>query len=336
MDALRPRFDAVRALLDEAETIVVTGHERPDGDAVGAVGALRRHLELRGKSVDAILTDPLSPRYGFMEFARRHEVYDPQLHEQRVLEADVIVLCDLSNLGRMGPMRKVVQQSSAATICFDHHPSPEGGPADINVLDPRATATGCLVYDYIRHVGGEIDREIAESVFVSLATDTGWFRYPNTTARAMELGAELAAYRLDLPGMYRAIYQSWGAPMVRLLGQVARGMNEECGGTLVWASVGHQLRNDLGVENYEVDPILDVLRMRSHVRLVALFSEQKDGSVSVSLRSRGEPDVNEVARAFGGGGHAYSAGTVLPADRAEELRRDMLSLLRTLAVERVS
>lgn len=331
MGALRPRFDAVRDLLGGANSIVVTGHEGPDGDAVGAIGAMRRHLELEGKQVDAILTEPLSTRYGFMEFNRRYDVFDADVHGELLREADVVIMCDLSMVARLGPLAAPVTEGRAKTVCFDHHPCDDDGPADVNVLDQSATATGCLVYDYIRHVDGEVDREIAECVFVSLATDTGWFRYPNTDARAMELGAELAAYRLDLPGMYQAIYQSASSAMVRLLGHVARSMNEECDGALVWAEVRHELMADLGVDRYEVDPIVDVLRSRALVRVVAVFTGRPDGSVSVSLRSRGDPDMNVVARAFGGGGHRYSAGTVFPAEGAVEQRRAMLSMLRKLA-----
>jgi phosphoesterase RecJ-like protein len=336
MDALRPRFEAVRASLEGAGVVVVTGHEAPDGDAVGAVAALRRHLDLEGVRVEALLTDPLSPRYGFMEFAHRHEVFDPAAHTDLVMGADVVVVCDLSHFSRLGPMRQCVEEGDARTICFDHHPCEGGGPADVNVLDDRATATGSLVYDYIRHVGGEVDREIAESVFVSLATDTGWFRYPNTDAKVLELAAELAAYRLDLPGMYRAIYQSHSAPMLRLLGHVARSMNEECDGALVWSVVRRELMDDLGVERYDADPILDVLRTRELVQVVALFTEREDGSQAVSLRSRGDPDVNLVARRYGGGGHKYSAGTMLPTGQADDLRRFMLADLRRLLTESVA
>ncbi|MCB9897233.1 MAG: bifunctional oligoribonuclease/PAP phosphatase NrnA [Planctomycetes bacterium] len=315
-------------MLGQAETVVIAGHEKADGDAVGAVAAMRRHLEIEGKRVKAILTEPLNPRYAFMEFGRSYEVYEPRRHDALLQSCDVFVMCDLSSMPRLGPLLGGLEGTSATTVCFDHHPCENDGPAAINVLDPRATATGVLVYDYIQHVGGTIDREIAESVFVSLSTDTGWFRYPNTNDKVMALAAELARHRIDFPGIYRSIYQSNSAPMLRLLGHVARSMNEECGGALVWAQVRLELLRSLGVERYESDPILDVLRSGEDVQVVALFTELDDGRVSVSLRSRGKPDMNVVARRFGGGGHVYAAGTTLPADDAEELRRAMVGVLR--------
>lgn len=334
MEAIRPQFDALRDLLDGARSVVVSGHEQADGDAVGAVAALRRHLELEGKQVTALLAEPLNPRYGFMEFARRHEVYEAGRHDQLLREADVFIMCDLSSLPRLGPLMEPLIAAGTATVCFDHHPTPDGGPAHVNVLDPTATATGCLVWDYIQHVDGEVDREIAESVFVSLCTDTGWFRYPNTGAGALELAAELAGYRLDLPGMHQAIYQSNSSGMVRLLGHVARTMTEECDGRLIWALVRRELVEDLGVGRYEVDPVLDVLRSSDRVQVVALFTERADGRVSVSLRSPGQPDVNQVARRFGGGGHVYAAGTSLPAEQADAMRKAMVVELRRLLEDR--
>lgn len=330
MEALRPQFDALRELLDGARSVVVSGHEQADGDAVGAVAALRRHLELEGKQVTALLAEPLNPRYGFMEFSRRYEVYDPSTHAELLAGADVFIMCDLSSLPRLGPLMQPVIDSGLATVCFDHHPTEGGGPAHVNVLDPTATATGCLALRYIKYVEGEVDREIAESVFVSLSTDTGWFRYPNSNVEVLELAAELAAYRLDLPGIYQAIYQSYNSAMVRLLGHVARSMNEECDGRLLWALVRHELIAELGVERYEVDPVLDVLRSAERSQVVALFTEKPDGRVAVSLRSPGQPDVNQVARRFGGGGHVYAAGTMLPAADAEDMRKAMVAELRRL------
>ncbi|GJM22306.1 MAG: phosphodiesterase [Planctomycetota bacterium] len=333
MDALHHAFDALHALLESADSVVIAGHEHADGDAVGAVAALRRHLELLDKRVTVLLDEPLNPRYGFMQFRKHYEVYDPALHDELLRSADAFVMCDLSSRARLGPLGVPAFEGRATTVCIDHHPCDDGGPAEVNVLDATATATGELVHRYITHVGGNIDRQIAESVFVSLCTDTGWFRYPNTTPDVIQLAADLAKQRLDLPGMYRSIYQSNSAAMLRVLGHVARSMTEECDGRMVWAWVRRDLLDELGVERYEADPILDVLRSGELVETVALFTEQSDGRVAVSLRSRGRPDVNGVARAFGGGGHAFAAGTTLSAATAQEDRRKLVSSLRTATAE---
>ena len=106
-----------------------------------------------------------------------------------------------------------------------------------------------------------MDREIAESVFVSVCTDTGWFRYSNTDAEVMALAAELAGHRLDLPDMYRAIYQSNSIPMLRLLGHVTRSLNEEFGGQFVWGSIG---KGFVDAPTREVcDFVFDLLRHSS-------------------------------------------------------------------------
>lgn len=328
MSRLAPRFEELRTLLDGAETVVVAGHTKADGDAVGAVAAVRRHLELEGRHVTALLLEPLSPRYAFMQFAKRHEIYSPARHDRLVRQAAVFIMCDLSSLARLGPLEAPVREGSCKTVCIDHHPCEDQGPADVNLLDSEATATGRIVWDYIQHVEGRIDREIAESVFVSVSTDTGWFRYSNTDAEVMRLGADLAAYGLDLPAMYRRIYQSNSTGMLRLLGHATRSMNAELDGQLVWSVIRNAAVQDLEVERIDADPILDVLRSGEQAQVVALFTELPDGSMSVSLRSRG-PDVNEIARRYGGGGHAYAAGTTLEADQAEARMRAMIADIRT-------
>lgn len=325
---LTPRFDELKALLEDVECVIVSGHAKADGDAVGAIAAMRRHLELEGKQVTALLLEPLSQRYGFMDFADKHEVYDPEKHQKLVQEAGVFVMCDLSRTSRLGPLEAAVDASACKTVCIDHHPCEDEGPADVNLLDDSATATGRIVWDYIHHVEGRVDREIAESVFVSVCTDTGWFRYSNTDAGVLELAAELAGHRLDLPAMYRSIYQSNSIPMLRLLGHVTRSLHEEFGGRFVWGSISKDFVETLGVERLDTDPILDVLRSAEDVQVVALFTENPDGSVSLSLRSRGRPDMNRVAQAVGGGGHAFSAGATLRADVAERDQGVVLAGIR--------
>ncbi len=328
MTPIETRFDELQEKLKGAEKVVISGHQNADGDAVGAVGALRRHLEIEDKDVTALLLEPLSPRYGFMEFGKHYQVFDPESHGALIDDADLFIMCDLSTWGRLGPLSKVVEESDVSTVCFDHHPCENGGPADINLLDPKATATGRIAWDYINHVEGHVDREIAESVFVSICSDTGWFRYPNTSGSVMDLAAELSKFRLDLPAIYRAIYQSNSAAMLRLLGHATRTMNEECGGRFVWSFIRRRFIEDLGVERFDADPILDVMRSGDQVQVVALFTEQADGSVSVSLRSRGEPDMNVIARQFGGGGHVYASGTSFPPNTAEHDIRSMVALIR--------
>jgi phosphoesterase RecJ-like protein len=328
MSALTSRFDSFRGLLAGSKRVVVTCHERADGDAVGAVGALRRHLELEGHEVTALLHEPISPRYAFMEFARRHEVHDPARHAELLASAEIFVMCDLSAPARLGALAGTLQRPGLATVCIDHHPCDDDGPAQLNLVDARATASGRIVWDYVRHVGGRVDREIAESVFVSVCTDTGWFRYQNTDASVLGLATELAGHGLDLPDIHRAIYQSHETPMLRLLGHVARSMNEECGGRFVWSVIRADFVRELGVVRLDTDPILDVLRAGEQVQVVALFTEQPDGRVAVSLRSRGRPDVNRIARRQGGGGHAFAAGAMLDAGRAERGTHELVAAVR--------
>ncbi len=328
MAAIEARFDELRATLEGAQRIVISGHEKADGDAVGAVGALRRHLEIEDKDVHALLLEPLNTRYGFMEFGRHYEVYDEARHEALLQSADVFIMCDLSSWPRLGALAGMGEREGVTTVCIDHHPHEGDGPADINLVDATATATGRIVWDYINHVQGKVDREIAESVFVSICTDTGWFRYANTTAAVLELASILSRYQLDVPEIYRSIYQSHSTAMLRLLGHATRFMREECRGAFVWSLIRREFMEELDVDRFDVDPILDVLRMGDGVQAVALFTEQVDGGVSVSLRSRGVPDMNAIARQFGGGGHVFSAGTTLPANTAEHDIKSLVTVIR--------
>jgi len=328
MSRMTKSFDDFRECFSKEVSVVVTGHRDADGDAFGAIAALRRHFELEDVEVLALLSEPLSRRYTFMTAASKYEVYDPDRHDVLIQKAGVVVVCDLSSLSRLGRMQAVVEASSGTLVCIDHHPCEGGGPGKVNLLDEKATATGRIVWDYIHHVEGAIDREIAEAVFVSLCTDTGWFRYSNTDVDVLQLASELAEHRLDLPAIYDSIYQANPLATLRLLGHVVRTMTDECEGSFVWAQIHRHLMDDLGVEDFEPDPILDVMRSGESVEVVALFVEIDGGRVKGSLRSQGAVDVNQIAREFGGGGHSYAAGVVFEEGTAEEGVRGVVSQLR--------
>ncbi len=297
-------------VVERSAMFLLSGHVNIDGDSLGSMLGMYHFLRQRGKLVRALCFEPLAERYAFLGGSDIVEVFDPAVHTEFARGADVFMMFDFSGTGRMPGLWEIVRGGRALKVCVDHHPA-ESLPGDLNLHVASAPATGKIVLDLIRALGGEVDRRIAEALLVAIATDTGWFRYNNTTAQVLRDAADLLALGLDAAAIYREIYQRNEVPLIRLMGRVAASLKEELGGRLLWATVPQSLVVELGVGPFETDELLDLMRTSNAAECVALFRELVDGSVRVNLRSRGRLDVSALARRIGGGGHLHAGGATL-------------------------
>jgi len=307
------RFEEV---LDRHGTFLLTGHVNIDGDSLGSMLAMLTFLRRRGKDARAVCFEPIHERYAFLGGDELVEIFDADRHAEVARSVDVFMMFDFSATSRMPGLWPLVEQGSAYRVCIDHHPT-ESLPGHLNIHFPTVPATGKIVLDLIDHLGGEVDREMAQALLVAISTDTGWFRYSNTNAAVLGDAARLVGTGLDANAVYREIYQRNDTCLIRLMGRVAAEVNDEAGGRLLWATIPIGLVHELGVPAFETDELLDLLRTGRDAEVVALFRELDSGEVRVNLRSRGKVDVSEIARFAGGGGHRHAAGSTMEGPLAE-------------------
>lgn len=320
----------LREILERSQTFLLSGHVNIDGDSLGSMLGMYYFLKRKGKSVRALAFEPLAERYAFLGGDAIVEIFDPEVHAKPAQESDVFMMFDFSNPGRMPGLWDLVKQGKAFKICVDHH-QVDQLPGDLNLHDPSSPATGKIVLDLIRALGGEIDRPLAEALLVAISTDTGWFRYSNTTPEVLRDGAKLLETGIDASKVYREIYQRNDVSLIRLMGRVAADLHAELDAQLLWSTIPYRLVQELGVGQFETDELLDLMRTGRKAECVALFREMEDGQVRVNLRSRGKVDMQAVARAIGGGGHRHAAGATVsgPLDQAAE--RVVVLLRKALA-----
>lgn len=327
-------FKAVQSAFDEAARIVLVGHVNADGDAIGSMAALHSRLAKRGKrsggkQVTPFLFEAIPERFRFLNFDSILQIFDPdsEAHASTVLDADLIVILDLSVVHRMPGWDSLLDKFEGTIICIDHHPLPETLPGHINLVNPRACATGELLYKLFRLEGTPLTRDEALALFTAITTDTGWFQYTNTTPETLAMASELLSLGIEPADVFGKVYQANDFDSVRLTGKLAYETRSALDGRLLWVSISREALASCGLESFETESILDILRSVKTSLCVVLFRETTDGAIRVNLRSKGDVFIHKVAERFGGGGHRKAAGITLRDVSLEEAEARVIDAL---------
>lgn len=293
-------------------TFVIACHVNPDGDAIGSSLALSRVLRALGKDVTVICEGGVPDSYDYIP--GREEVLDNTSRRG----FDVGLLVDCEGLARAGTAAEAVS-SARTTACIDHH-IPDDGFGDIRIVDQTASSTAELVLQVLDANGVRIDSTAAMQLMIGVVNDTGGFRFGNTTVRTFKAAARLTELGADASYAARCIYETRSAAALRLLGRALASLQTCAGGRVVWAVVTQKDIDELGASHSDTDGIVNQVAYARGAVVAMLFREIAADEIRVSLRSREGFDVNRVARAFGGGGHAAAAGCTLrmPLDAARD------------------
>ncbi len=326
-----PDWEAVSRSLDGHRRFIVTTHVNPDGDGLGAELGLWAYLKSLGKEVRILNPDPVPARYAFLAREAPFEVYDPAAHDAVIDANEVVIVLDISRWERLDALGEKLRSSPALKLCIDHHPFENNGMARHHLVDLTAAATGQLVYELIRRRGHEVDRRMALGFYVSILTDTGSFRFSNTDRRAHEAAGELLEIGLDPNDTYEKVYGNSSLERLRLLGAALSTMRAEEGGRLLLLVLPRDLVRGCEAVPADTEGFVDIARSAKDCEGLALLMEHEDGRIKVSLRSRGRLNVNRVAAALGGGGHALASGATVPGPLEDAVAAVLEGLRRELA-----
>jgi phosphoesterase RecJ-like protein len=298
-------------LIDGAERLVLTTHIQHDGDALGSQIGLWRYLRALGKQVRIVNQDSTAEILRFIEDPEIEvEAFDAERHEAVLAEADLIVLVDNSAPDRLGRMEPIMRRFADKVLCIDHHPTRDA-PWRHEILDVDYCATTVMIYELTRSRGFEPDAVASLALYVGLATDTGFFRFNSTNARAHEVAAELLRAGVDPARVYRAIHERNSEAYTRLLGHALTDLKLESEGRLASVRITGALIERLAAEQVDTSEITTALLAIDGVQVVSLVRELASGRIKVSLRSKGDLDVHLLASEFGGGGHRNASGIVM-------------------------
>ncbi len=304
----------VAAALTGAQHVVLTTHVNADGDGVGSEIGLWHLLRARGVSVTIANPTRIPERFHFLI----PEGADASAHAVHEIErADMVASLDIGDISRLGNLATVINARQPPLVCIDHHVGPIKLPAGPCLIAPDATATAELVFDLANVAGWPLTPEVAQALYVGLLTDTGGFRFSNTTARALRVAAALLEKGVDPESIYASVYASAPEGRVRLLAEVLQTLVVEPDVGLAWVSVPADALRRHEATADDLDGIVEFPRSIAGVKLALLFRHIGSGRIKVSFRSMGEVDVAVLAHQFGGGGHHRAAGASLPGTMAE-------------------
>jgi phosphoesterase RecJ-like protein len=303
--------------------VALSTHLNADGDGCGSESALARLLVAHGLEARIVNPTPWPEMFDFLlgdEFANM-----TSRGSKALKDIDLLIVLDISDVKRLGHLTDSVRALTVPKLVIDHHVASDDPAGPRGVSDTTACATAELVYDVAQVLGWEITPDVARSLYTGMLTDTGGFRFSNTSPRCLSVAAQLLALGVDPEEMYTRIYASAPAGRVRLMADVLATLQVDEGHGLTWLSMQADALEKYSVKAEDLDGIVEHARSIAGTRMALFFRDLGHGKVKVSFRSTGGTDVNAFAREFGGGGHAKASGALISGE---------LSAVRDQVVER--
>ena len=312
---MKEKISEINSLLRNPKNIVITIHRGPDADALGSALSLSGVLRKLNHNVTVISPNNYASFLYWMKGNNQVLIYknNKEKSYQITNNADLIFLLDFNTLSRISEYSHVVENSSAFRILIDHHEEVDDNVANIIISDPKSCSTARLLFEVIDQLGYKhlIDKDIAECIYAGIMTDTGSFKYPSTTEQTHHIASELIKLGANNSKVHELIYDNYSENRIKLLGyclnnklQIFSDLN---------SAIISLTEKELKKFNFRKGDTEGVVNYALGIKgvIFAIFITEKEGVVKLSLRSKGELKVNEIAKKyFNGGGHANAAGGV--------------------------
>ncbi|MBE6986161.1 MAG: phosphoesterase RecJ domain-containing protein [Ruminococcaceae bacterium] len=307
------------AWLQARDNFLILTHRRPDGDTLGSAAVLCRGLRSMGKIAHIWENPEITDNYRHLHAGLTKPAADA---------GDTIVCVDVASEGMLPSTCKGLCGSISLRI--DHHFCAASFTEE-ELVDHTAGACGEIVYDLLMALGVVLDKPMAEALYTAVSTDTGCFRYANTTAHSLRTAAACAEAGADLYPINQALFDTNSLPKLRLQGWIAENTRFLTGGKLAVCALPKAVEAQLGVTEDDMENISGFPRSIAGVEMAATLRETEDGLVKISVRAIPGYDASAVCACFGGGGHKGAAGASvkLPlSDAAAAVEKAMLEVCR--------
>ena len=294
-------------IINGNERFLITSHERLDGDALGSELALYHMLTGLGKQAVVYNQDKTPGHYQFLPGS---EVIVHQLPDIKNFDAAFILDC--SEPERVGEEAGRIMKIKTM-INIDHHIS-NGGFCEVALIDPRASSTGELLFKIMTAADLALTREMATNLYAAILTDTGGFRYGNTTTDSFIAAGRLLERGASPQWISENIYENNPLAKIRLLTKVLETLTFDCYGKVGSMVVFRETLEKTGALPEHTDGFVDLPRTIQGVEVSILISELSEQNFKLSLRSKGRFNVERIAKKFGGGGHTNAAACRIKGD----------------------
>jgi phosphoesterase RecJ-like protein len=303
--------------------VLITAHREPDGDSICSQLVVREYLRGLGKECVLYNHGSIPARYRFVagvdDICTDISSYS--------FDPDLVVVLEATSLDRTGDVESVIEDG-VRIVNIDHH----GGNTlygEINLVDEKASSVGEMIYKILKSDGFVFERSSAENIYIAILTDTGRFHFSSTTPDALRIAAELIESGVNVRRVTDNVYFSKSESQLKTIGEVIQSAEVHLDNKLCALTLTRKLLDRRGMAFSDFEGIVDYSLQINGVEVGVLFRDMSDEVTKVSIRSRNDLDVAEVARRLGGGGHANAAGVTLDMP-LDEAKRQIIDLVKEL------
>lgn len=296
-------MNELKLIAEEAESILIAGHLRPDGDCTGACIATYHYLHhIYPEKKIMVYLELLPEVFQFMDEDRT--IISTEVPSGKV---DLFLSLDCSTPDRLGKAEELFY-SAAKTACVDHHIS-NLGYAGSNFVKPKASSTCEVLFDLMGEEA--IDQKIAEALYIGIIFDSGVFRFSNTSKHTMEIAGSLMEKGIPFWKYIDECFNQRTYTQTQLLGRTLLTSMRLMDGKCIVATITRRMMEFYGAVTEDIEGIIDQLRVTKGVEVALLLHETGEQEYKVSMRSNQYIDVSKIAVYFGGGGHVKAAGCTM-------------------------
>ncbi len=315
-------WNSIQELIGNAQRILLATHENPDGDGLGCASAMQYYLSQLGKESKILCTSELPVEYAFLANAADYSTYNSNQHDEWISTIDLAIVFDVGDYRRLRDMVPALKSLNIPKINIDHHAQLENGFFSHNLIDLNTAATGEMLYEFFKSIYPEVlPKPVAEGLYTAVLTDTGSFRYSNTTVRCHEVAIDCIKAGIEPHAIYQSVYESSSVARIKLLGKVLNGINFELDGKLGWFKIDGDMLAQCSATKADVDGFTDFIRTIRGVEVALMVFQNGVDTCRINLRSKGRVNIHGVATGLGGGGHPFAAGAVIHQDLDSAIKK---------------
>lgn len=306
-DLLLKSMDEAIDLINKSDKIFIASHVNPDGDNIGSSLSLAFALKKLNKEVFVLASDGIPDDFMFLPGIELIEDYNDNMGS-----IELFITVDSSDIDRLGKNKGLIEAANKV-INIDHHIS-NTDFGHVNIVDPKASATGELIFYFVKRLGIEIDKDIATNIYTAINTDTGKFSYDSVSSNTHRIAGELLDAGVDIKEVNINIYENSSIERTNLFIKALSGLKTYSNDKIAITKISQKLLQETNTTLDDTEGIVSFIRTIGPVEVSCILKEIDENEIKVSLRSKAYVDVASICKVFNGGGHIRAAGCTINSD----------------------
>ena len=322
-------FNNINNIIYNSKKIVLSTHEKPDADGLGSAIAFYYYLQSINKQVKIIQPSHFPNECKIIDPENIVETYSNE-NKKYIESSDLIILFDVGHIKRSKQISEIAINRNIDIISIDHHKNDNTDFFKEFYIDVEAPATGFLVWKYLKSLNLKTpwDIKISNALYAALMTDTGSFRYDNTTPIVHDMASELLSYGVKPYEIYVEFYEKRSLSQLRLFSYVLNNLKFALSNSVCYCILEKTVFDKTNSKVSDTDGFTEFLRTIDKVEISCMITEQEDNVFRLNFRSKGKFIINDIASKFGGGGHKFAAGCKISHSNVLEIEKKLLNLLK--------